>query len=96
MIDFLNGYISPNTMKELKNKYPSQLFNLNCNQKECIKVIEYLKELGIKNIEEIFINRIELFYETKKDLEKLFLKHDIPNLVQKINDDYMEIDILFD
>jgi len=96
MIDFLKGYISPNAMKELSNKYPSQLFNLNCNQKECIKIIEYLKELGITNVEELLLNRIELFYEIKNDLEKMFLKHNIPNLVQKINDDYMEIDILFE
>lgn len=96
MIDFLNDYVSLNTMKELSNKYPSQLFNLNCNQKECMKIIELFRELGINNIDDLLINRIEIFFETRKDLEEMFLQHNIPDLVKRINDDYMEIDILFE
>ena len=97
MIDFLKRCnISTYTIKELSKKYSSQLFNLNCNQDECIKVIEYLREIGINNVEELLINKIHLFYETKEDLIKLFSKHNILDLVQRINADYNEVDILFE
>lgn len=96
MIDFLEDYVSFDTMKKMENLFPSQLFNLNCNQKECIKIIDFFKELGINNIDDLLVNRIELFFETRKDLEDRFLRYNVPTLVEKINNDYMEIDIIFE
>ena len=97
MIDFLKEcIISSYTINKLSKKYPSQLFNLNCNKRDCIKIIEYLRSIGINNIEDLLVNKIELFYETKEDVERMFLKHNVSELVDKINNDYNEIDILFE
>lgn len=96
MIDFLKECnISQNTIDKLYEKYPSQLFNLNCNQDDCIEIIEYLRSIGIKPIEEILINNIELFYESKKDIVKKFDEQNINELVEKINSDPIIIYTLF-
>lgn len=97
MIKFLKECnISSDTIHELSKKYSSQLFDLNCNQNECVKIIDYLREIGIINVDELLINKLQIFYETKDDLVKMFSRYDIVELVRKINFDYNEIDILFE
>lgn len=86
MIDFLEQCdISKNTIEKLYDKYPSQLFNLNCNEFDCIEIINYLKSIGINTVEEILLNNIEIFYETKEEIIKKFNEQDITALVEKIN-----------
>lgn len=96
MIDFLKDcYISNDTLKIMNEKYPAELFDLNCNKKEIVKIINYLRSIGVSNIDELLIYETHLFYKTKSWIESRFSNYNINELVSKINENYEEIEIIF-
>lgn len=97
MIDFLKECnIEDKTIEEIKRKQsPSFLFDLNCNEEECIKIINYLKGMGINNIDELLLYESEIFFKTKKNVEKALSKCDIEELVELINEDTSNIEELY-
>lgn len=97
MIDFLKEYnISENTIEELKKQSSSFLFDLNCNEEECCKIINYLRTIGIENIDELLLYETDIFFKNKSKVELAFSKHNINELVELINQDYQEIEVLYD
>ena len=65
------------------------------NQEECIKIIEYLRKIGITCINELLIYEIDLF---KKDLDyiiKKISKFNIPVFVNIVNDEYTAIENIY-
>ena len=97
MIDFLSQVgISQKTINEIKNKNTnSTLFDLSCNEDDCLKIIKYLKELGIKNIDELLIYEIDVFKLPFIELVKKFGNFNIPLFVSFINDDVTAIENVF-
>ena len=97
MIDFLKECnINNETIEEIKKtQSPSFLFDLNCNEEECVKIINYLKEIGINNIDELLLYEPEIFFKIKKNVEKAFSMCDIEELVELINEDASNIEELY-
>lgn len=96
MIDFLlECNISEETLDELYDMHSFQLFDLSCNSEEIIKIINYLRNIGIVNIEELLINETELFYKSKKWIESKISKYNISDFVSKVNNNYEDIEIIF-
>ena len=93
--DLLNYGINKDTIKHIK-EVPSLEYNLTVNIKDVIEIITYLKELNIKDIDSILLYNPDLFIETKKDIEERFNKKDISELVKLINNDYQNIDLLYE
>ena len=98
MIDFLKDYnVSETTIKELKRtQSTSFFFDLNCNEEECVKIINYLKSIGIKNIDELLLYETDLFFKNKNKIEQAFSKQNITELVELINQDYEEIEVIYE
>lgn len=95
MLDFLKECgISDTTINLLNQKYPAELFDLNCNKKEIIKIIDYFRNIGINNIDELLIYETMIFYKTFDFIKDKFSKYDFLDLVSKINDNYEEIEII--
>lgn len=96
MINFLSDYgISNDTIYRLESNMAT-VFNINCNKRDCIEIITLLKSIGIKNIDEIMLYSLELFFNTREEVEKKLEKHDINELVASINDDFTNIDKLYE
>lgn len=93
MIDFLKEYnIKEEIIEEMKkNNSPSLMFDLNCNEEECGKIINFLKSIGIENIDMLLLYELELFFKNKKSIELAFSKFNIQEFVEQINQDYTEI-----
>ena len=70
------------------------LLNLACNYKNVKESIELLKSYGIKNINELILNRHYIFLKGKEKLSLEFSKFDIKTFVALINEDYTTIDEL--
>lgn len=89
MIDFLKEYgINESVINDITNTYSkSVLFNLSCNEYEIEKIINYLKTIGIKDVNEVLSNNLNLFFQTSNDIQKTFSKYDIKKLVEYINYD---------
>ena len=96
MIDFLKKTnINEDILIEIiKNNNPSSLSSLSINEEECIKIINYMKEIGLTCIDELLINRIDLFLSSFDKFIKKLSKFNIPVLVQLVNTDYATIDII--
>ena len=96
MIDFLiiSG-IKKQTIDKL-NENPSNVYDLSINKEECIKIITYLKLIGIKNIDELLLNYLGIFFKTKEEVVELFSKKDLEETVNLINLDPSNVDLLFE
>ncbi len=96
MLDFLNQVLKKEDINLIQeNIYASDVFNLNCNQDECLKIIKYLQELGINNITELIVNRLEIFLDTLEKIKELIPSNINKDLIKNINDDYINIDYLY-
>lgn len=98
MLEFLkNCNINDKTIKEIEaSNDKSYLFDLNCNKQECIKIIEYLKEIGITKVDEILVNNTDIFFKTKEEIKEALSNFEISSYVKEINNNYNEIDKLYD
>ena len=96
MIDFLkDAGISNNVLVEMiKNNTETSIFDLSCNDEDAIEIIKYMRNIGITNIDELLIYRIDIFFITFEQFIKRLSKFNIPALVNHINDDYANIDII--
>ena len=87
-----NGF-KKSTIEKLQEKYDESILDVVSLEEENVKeVINYLKQIGIQNIEDLMIYQIELF---TKDIDKIKKHFDKPNqyqMVEKINEDVMNID----
>ena len=64
MISFLEKCgISTLVINEIeKNNSSANLYNFSCNKEEILKILGYLKELGVCCIDELLIHRINIFF----------------------------------
>ena len=96
MIDFLMiSGIKKQTIDKLKEN-PSNIYDLSVNKEECVKIITYLKLIGIKVIDELLLNSLGLFFKTKEEVVQLFGNHDLNKMVELINEDSTNIYLLFE
>lgn len=96
MIEFLeNCKLRKETIEQLSKKYPSELFDLNANEEECVEIIEYLRDIGINCIDELLLYRTDLFYNSRHEVERMIEKNNISEIVSEINNDFTKIDELF-
>lgn len=96
MIDFLivSG-IKKQTIDKLKEN-PANVYDLSVNKEECIKIITYLKLIGIKNIDELLLSYLGLFFKTKEEVSQMFIEKDLNKMVELINEDLSNIDLLLE
>ena len=96
MIDFLKkANINDEILIEIvKNNNSSVLSSLVINEDECLKIIEYMKDIGFTCIDDLLINRIDLFLSSINKFIKKLSKFNIPVFVELVNNDYAMIDII--
>lgn len=69
MLDFLKDYLDEEDLKIVKeNIKGSEAFNLNCNQDECLDIINYLKSKEL-DIKDLLINRTDLFFKNLDEVK---------------------------
>lgn len=94
MIDFLKKYgISDEVVKEMiKINSSANIYNFSCNQDEIVKMIDFLRSIGVTCIEQLLIYRIDIFFVSFDEFKNLFVKQDLGSFVNEINADYTMID----
>jgi len=97
MIDFLIDFgISNSTVESLKNNNSdSVLYSLKTNELEIEKILNYFREIGITDIDELLIHQMEVFFKTYREIKNVFSRYDLLQLVAFINDDISNIGLLF-
>ncbi len=73
MLSFLNNYFTYDDVEDIKNSLSDNvIFNLDCNEKNVIKIIELLNSLNINIIKELIINYYYLFLNTYDEVRNMF------------------------
>lgn len=93
-MDFLieKGF-NKNFIDELINTYDrSTLEMFKLEEANVIEIIDYLKGIGIKNIDELLINYIEIFISTREKIQSAFEKYDVKKIVDSINENIKNIE----
>lgn len=88
-MNFLLEYgIKKETIEKIKEiKDDSEVFYCLTQKDNVTKVINYLQSINVKNIDDILLNRIELFYVPVNKIKESFEKYNINVLVQLLNED---------
>ena len=95
MIDRLLEYgINKTTIDKIK-EIDFLKYDFEVNIEETINIINYLKNINIKNIDDLLLNSPDFFFKTKEDVEEMFNKKDINEIVRLINEDYSNIKLLY-
>lgn len=95
MINFLyNCGINKSTIDYMNQIYDdNNLYNLSCNDENCLKIVEILKQIGVKIdvIENLLMCELDLFLKTCSEFVDILRYVDIVKFVNSINDDYLTI-----
>ena len=96
MIDFLKECgLDDIDIQEIEEFNSSaNLYNLNCNELDVLKMINYLKDKGIKNITLLLKYKINMFFTNFNDFKLKVDKID-NKYIDLINNNYNELDDLF-
>lgn len=95
MIDRLLEYgINKTTIDKIK-EIDFLKYDFEVNIEDTINIINYLKNINIKNIDDLLLNSPDFFFKTKEDVEEMFNKKDINEIVRLINEDYSNIKLLY-
>lgn len=88
-MNFLLEYgIKKETIEKIKEiKDDSEVFYCLTQKDNVTKVINYLRSINVKNIDDILLNRLELFYVPVNKIKESFEKYNINVLVQLLNED---------
>ena len=93
MLDFLKDKgINQWVIDDIINiNYDAMIYNLQMNEMEICKIIDYFREIGITVVDEILINASGVFLNNLKYVKLQFEKENIVELVKEINYNYMYI-----
>lgn len=83
---FLESYgITKEEVKEFENNTADVMLETIMTNKKLVKTnIQYLVDLGVKNLYEIFSNYYELFLIDHSNFESIFNKYDREDLIEKL------------
>lgn len=63
------------------------IFSVLCFKENVLEVIRYLESIHVEVLDELLINRLELFLLPKRKIQERFEKYNIQVLVELINED---------
>lgn len=86
MVDFLiDCGISKMVVNQIEdiNVYEN-LYNFNCNQDNVIEIINYLRELNFEYIDDLLVNKLDLFFMTISEFKNKYNHDNFNDLMEFI------------
>lgn len=93
-MSFLEKEFDKDLVAKLREKYEESILEVfELQQDNVLKVIDYLKDIGIEHIDELIIYKLELFTINIDTIIKTFHEYEhLPEIVDLINEDITNID----
>lgn len=94
-MEFLKDYVSDDVIEDIISNNKDIVINdLVYNQDNVIKILNYLQELGIKNINDILVEKIDFFFRDIDEVKEHFNRYDKDVIVKLINEDISNLDMV--
>ena len=97
-MSFLNEYgITNEEIEEIvHNNQEGIIKNIELNKDNVIKVIDYLKEVGITTgvIKDLFLYQIGIFFRTKEEIKSVFDEYEMDSIIKSLNYDVNTVDLI--
>ena len=78
---------------KLTLKYDEGILDVfQIEKRNVMDVIDFFRQIGIENIEELMLFRIELFTKDIDEVKEIFDDEHVQEMVQEINEDILNID----
>jgi len=91
---FENG-INKETVERIKNNNDEMLLsNIELESENIILNLNYLKKIGIERIDDLLIQRLDLFFIPNKKLKEEIERFNIEVLVNLINQDFNNLELI--
>lgn len=81
------GISEESVKKAVVNNSEQTILDAEWNMERVVSSINYLNEIGIRQIDKILINRFDILLRGRKNLEKLFSKLELNKVISLINKD---------
>ncbi len=81
------GISEESVKKAVVNNSEQTILDAEWNMDRVVSSINYLNEIGIKQIDKILINRFDILLRGRNNLEKLFSKLELKKVINLINKD---------
>ena len=78
----------------IKNNDETLIENLICDQEMVINNLNYFKEIGIKRINDLLIERTDLFLEPTEILKEKLDKFNLNVLSELVNEDFCNLELI--
>lgn len=80
----------------ISNNDSGVIKNIELNKENVVKVINYLKEVGINItvIKDLFVYQIGMFFRTKEEIQGVFDEYELDSIVKSLNYDVNTIDLI--
>lgn len=90
------GFNTEDIEEIIKNNQESIIRNVELNKDNVIKVVNYLKEIGVgmNIIKDLFIYQIGIFHRTKEEIQSVFDEYEMDSILKSMNYDVNTIDLI--
>ena len=94
-MEFLKDYVSDDVIEDIISNNKDIVINdLVYNQDNVVMILNYLQELGIKNINDILVEKIDFFFRDIDEVNEHFNRYDKDVIVKLINEDISNLDMV--
>lgn len=91
----LENGINKETIEKIKNNNDEMLVsNIELESENIILNLNYLKKIGIERIDDLLIQRLDLFFIPNKKLKEEIERFNIEVLVNLINQDFNNLELI--
>ena len=90
------GLTNEDVEEIIKSNHESIIKNIDLNKDNVIKVIDYLKEIGVSSnvLKDLFVYQIGMFFRTKDEIKSVFDEYEIDSILKSMNYDVNTVDLI--
>ena len=95
-MSYLKDYnLSDEDLQEIYDNLSDEEWILITGSSSKIKeILDYLTSLGITNVKDMFLYKMNIFYQHADDLENYIKKSEIPDIIDKLKESVLNFDLL--
>lgn len=69
-------------------------YNITTYESRVCGLLDYFKSIGITNFKDIFLTKPHVFYKNAKEMRKYIEDANIPDLIDRINEDAINFELI--